>query len=187
MEAQNVRRYNTDLPAGLMQFNTPRGNIPFKVAQSVARSAPPKDPRTASRYPREYRNQEGTEDDTYQNFDDWETHGGRAGTTKYTEFPVSPAGVQTFDYNKKAASARQVALPIHPNDRKRVVQKPLNDPGPLRAITTQNTKQVVGALYHPDKNPTGYERGTLQPLDRAGRVSVQHLKEYELRKTQTLK
>ncbi|KAK2016661.1 hypothetical protein LZ32DRAFT_644828 [Colletotrichum eremochloae] len=187
MEDQNVRRYNTDLTADLMQFNTPRGNVPFKVAQAAANSAPPMDPRTASRYPREYRNREGRNRDLRKNFEEWETYEGRAGTTKYTEFPVNPAGVQTFNYHKKAASARQVALPIHPNDRKRVVQNPLNDPGALRAITTQDTKQVVGALYHPNENPTGYKRGVMQPLDRAGRVSVQQLKEYELRKTQTLK
>ncbi|WDK14786.1 hypothetical protein CGRA01v4_06067 [Colletotrichum graminicola] len=178
MGDQNVRRYNTDIAAGCTQFNTPRGNIPFKVTQAVARSAPPKDPRTASRYPREYRNQEGSEGDMYHNFQDWETHGGRAGTTKYTEFPVPLAGVQAFDYNKKAATAKQVAQPIHKNDRKRAVQRPLNDPGPFRAITAQHPKQVIGVLYHPEGNSLGYQRATLQPLDRVGRVSVQQQKEY---------
>ncbi|KAK6837928.1 hypothetical protein PG987_006209 [Apiospora arundinis] len=251
MSYQHPRRANTDLRAGSMQFNTPRGNIPYKVAQATAHAAPPAQPPTRSKYPREYRNKEGRDLDVRPLFEEWET-GGRpltaaeyaasaAVTTttlnapaapaapatpaapvvpvanpavptpkstlpdkeiptvrrygkpviaaKYTEYPGAPApeAIQRFDYHKRAARAVQVERPVHPNDRKRIVQNPHNDPGPLRVISVQDRPdQVVGAIYHPENSKEGFGRATLQPLDRTGRATVQQLRDYEMRKTQTM-
>ncbi|KAK8132045.1 hypothetical protein PG999_000218 [Apiospora kogelbergensis] len=124
-----------------------------------------------------------------RNFQPWETRGGTAkAPTKYAEYPVAPEAIQRFDYNRKVATTAQLARPDHPNDRRRLVERLINDAGPIQAATVQGKPdQVVGAIYHPEGNLRGYERAAIQPLDRTGRATVQQLKEYEMRKTQTMK
>ncbi|KAK8006969.1 hypothetical protein PG989_000959 [Apiospora arundinis] len=189
MADQYPRRANTDLRENSMQYNSPRGNIPHRVAQATAAAAPPPKPPTRSKYPREYRNQEGNTENPRIIFEPWETRGGTAkAPTKYTECPVAPQAVQRFDYNRRCASAAKVDRPVHPNDRKRLVQTPPNDAGVLRVITVQGKPdQVMGTIYHPEDNKHGFQRSMIQPLDRVGRQTVQELREYEMRKTQTMK
>lgn len=148
-------------------------------------------PQPKSQYPRQYRNQEGSAESPRQNFQAWETHSGQSGAASYAEYPVTPNGVQSFDYNRKTATARQIDRPIHKNDRGRVVKTPLNNAGPIRAIAEHKDGKAVGdpvgVLYHPQGNVLGYQRGTLQKLDQGGRATVREQKEYELRKVRTLK
>ena len=64
----------------------------------------------------------------------------------------------------------------------------MNDAGSMRAITVQGKPdQTVGVIYHPEGNMRGFERAAIQPLDRTRRATVQQLKEYEMRKAQTMK
>jgi hypothetical protein len=83
--------------------------------------------------------------------------------------PFSP----DFRFNQPAAGLAQLRPPC-PNERRGYVRRwmePRNDPGPIRAVTREDG-QVVGAMYHPQGNPRGYEGACLAPLDRNGRAEV---------------
>lgn len=156
------------------QYHTSRGNIPVSLADQSVASAPAPGVRTRSRYPRDYRNNEGESDSPQRNFHSWETRQAE----NLTEYVVKQPGQRPFNYDRRAASAQQVQRPVHPNDRRRVVQNPPNDPGPFRAVTTHDQKHVVGAMFHPVNNPIGYQRAMIEPLDRQGR---QHMEQQRYR------
>lgn len=102
------------------------------------------------------------------------------------EYPITKAGEQNpntgrmqphFDYDSRAASARQVARQAELESTgafdaaKRAdyhTQPPLNQRGPVRGVTDQYGN-VVGAMAHPKDDRHQYERAHLEPLDREGR------------------
>lgn len=76
--------------------------------------------------------------------------------------------------NRRAAGRDRVERPAHPNDRRRLVTAPLNDPGPFRGIASNDEGRreqgrAIGMNYHPEGNPMGFSRARLEPLDREGR------------------
>jgi len=97
-----------------------------------------------------------------------------------------------YDITKQPTPVRNVIInrdTLHPNDRARSIQHPVNDPGAYRAIVrgeTGNatetgrpdsvnefaTNQVVGLVYHPEGDPRGLRRAPLEPIDRRGRQIV---------------
>jgi hypothetical protein len=129
------------------------------VAANAVRDAPAPDERTKSKFPHLYRNQEGSAPNVRQNFENWETPGGRDGNPQHREYPIVQ-GAQGFNYNQKTTP---------PNYNGPRVP---NDPGPFRAVTTQDQNHIVGAIYHPVGNPRGFERAQLQQLDQQGRELV---------------
>ncbi|KAL2147922.1 hypothetical protein VTI28DRAFT_3400 [Corynascus sepedonium] len=114
-------------------------------------------PLPGGKFPKEYRNKEGPPENPRENFDGREIQG-RPG-------PVNPGDKQVFEYPVKAL----VQPPPFTSERR--WEKPPNDPGPIRAVVNKDRK-VVGAIYHPEGNTSGYERAGLQPLDAKGRAEV---------------
>jgi hypothetical protein len=149
---------------------TPRGNLPATRVNNVVGSAPAA--RARGMFPKTYRNSEGPRDDSHPNFEPWEVGAGG----QLAEYPVKTL-VQPTPMSSEFNFARNPAplgrlRPTDPNDRenyRRRWRNPPNDPGPIRAVTDANGR-VVGAMYHPEGNPAGYERARLAPLDRQGRV-----------------
>lgn len=125
------------------------------------------DQRTPSRYPRQYRNNEGSGSETYQNFRAEELRR----VEKLYEYPVTQPGEPRFDFNRRTTSARQMERPVHRNDRRRVVEHPYNTPGALRGVVDQYG-DLIGATAHPEDRPLGFHRAHLEPLDRQGRQYV---------------
>lgn len=138
--------------------------MPARVLDDQVQRAPRPGEGRRGAYPREYRNQEGATHESRQNFQDWE----RRGAGQLHEYPVTTTEQRPFDYQRRPARAEQVGRPIHPRDRARLARQPLNDPGPIRAVTGQD-QRVIGAMAHPEGNRRGYERAPLEPLDRQGR------------------
>ncbi|KAI1401944.1 hypothetical protein F4819DRAFT_486019 [Hypoxylon fuscum] len=154
------------------------------MAAHVVSMGPAPGIRNKSRFPHEYRNGEGADEANWQNFKDWEVPTG-GDDPKYYEYPILPSARQPFDYSKRTPSKKQVERPLHPNDRARAMQTPLNNPGAIRAVTTNNQNYVVGAIYHPQGNPQGYERAAMQPLDRHGRIIARQYRESQIRGART--
>jgi len=146
------------------QYTTDRGNIPTRVLAHQIDRAPPPGQRTASRYPREYRNQEGPTNTPTRNFHPFELRR----EAELHEYPITGANQRQFDFDRRSARAHQVERPIHPNDRGRYVRHPQNDPGPIRGVVDQHGN-IVGAMAHPAGNARGYQRAHLEPLNRQGR------------------
>jgi hypothetical protein len=152
---------------------SPRGNLPATRVNHVVGNAPAA-PAAGRLFPKTYRNSEGPRDDLRHNFEPWEV--GTGGNlfeypvkTLVQPVPLTPA----FDFGEDAASRKKLGRPPV-NDvvnYRKQWNDPPNDPGPIRAVADQNGR-VVGAMYHPEGNPRGYERARLAPLDRQGRVEA---------------
>ena len=153
------------------QFVTERGNVPLRVADQMVPEAPaPRSKWTRRRpYPRPYKNKVN---DTVPNsgsiLEDWE----RRNAPVLNEYVIQPPGIPHFDYERPATSRAQMQLPIHPNDRRRLVERPQNDPHVIRAITTHDQTRIAGAVYHPENDSFSHNRAPLAPLDREGRNYV---------------
>lgn len=65
-----------------------------------------------------------------------------------------------------------MALPVHPNDRGRVVRDPPNDSGPLRGVVDQHGN-IVGVWLILRQILVLFEPARLEPLDRQGRLDIQ--------------
>ncbi|KAK4240427.1 hypothetical protein C8A03DRAFT_31454 [Achaetomium macrosporum] len=165
-----------------LQYQTTQGGYPVDVARRQADAVG--DPRDTqrSRYPREYRNEEGRAPNTRENFD---TRTTRRGDERYYEVPVHPpTSTDRFDADRRAASLRQVqnAAPgnLHPNDRRRVAQQPPNDPGRLRQVVAADPhggpSRSAGMMEH--TSATGYERSPYAPMDSSGRREQQRYDDY---------
>ncbi|KAK3988915.1 hypothetical protein QBC44DRAFT_242536 [Cladorrhinum sp. PSN332] len=172
MDPRRAPRRNSEAPESSLQFHSPRGSIPVSsLNRQAAQYHDPTDGAgNRSRYPREYRNNEGREPNVTHPFGRSET---RPGERLY-EIPVN----SRFDETRPAANLRQVrnADPANlaPRDRARVVNAPPNDPGPYRAVAPirpdgSRRAAAAGMIYHPEDNPTGYARAPLEPMDREGR------------------
>lgn len=155
--------------------------IPASVVSEQARQVT--DPYEARRgrgrrYPGEYRNDapedegEAAENRGNRPFD----HREFPNSAKLYEVPVNAR----YDLSRPAARHHQIELAerqAHHNDRARIIQNPLNDPGVYRAIVPaeRNTGRVhdaVGVVYHPSGNPTALHRAGLEPLSREGRQFI---------------
>ncbi|KAF5020724.1 hypothetical protein F66182_7226 [Fusarium sp. NRRL 66182] len=153
-----------------MQYYTPRGVIPAQVVEEQAHEVVI-DPNGRDRrgfYPHVYGNIEGGKRHLFQPFE----QRNKVDKTPLYEVPVG----SRMDMSKKSASVKQVNYRenINRNERARVVQKELNDPGFLRGVVALNSDTgescgVAGVMYHPEGNTCGFERAPLQPLDREGR------------------
>ena len=111
------------------------------------------------------------------------------------EYPVTPAAQQNpstgqiqqhFDYDRKAATARQMESqgrrgnePLNPAVHLRYLQIQRNDPGPIRGVTDQHGN-IIGAMAHPEGNRIGFERASLQPLDKEGKQSKRTYEDYHI-------
>ncbi|KAL2023270.1 hypothetical protein VTK56DRAFT_3008 [Thermocarpiscus australiensis] len=144
------RRSVSDSDPSSLQYLTLEGGYPVNVARRQADAMG--DPRVPqrSRYPREYRNQEGRPPNTHENFDPRTTL--RPGE-RYYEMPViPPTSPSHFDPDRRPASLAQVSRPVHPNDRGRVVQHPPNDPGKIRQVVAAGpsggASRPVGLMEH---------------------------------------
>lgn len=166
---------NTD--AFQQQYHTSRGNhVPYERAEAQARQY--QSPQI-SKYPKDYRNEEGKDNkNIHKNFADWEWRGQSGGDPKpkLFEYPLTTdgAGNVAFDYNMRATPAKTVNAPMNRGDRKDRVARPFNDPGPVRAIAGDNG-YFAGTIYHPEGNTSGFVRAPLEPLDReTGQTMRQH-------------
>lgn len=151
----------------------------------MAKSPPPPDERLEDRkFPKRYWNTEGPANNRTQNFSDWEIRQQQdpadPRSTETYEYPVKtlvpekPALTSEFNFRKKPAGLSIVNEVIDPKKREKYKErweKPPNDPGPIRAVVNKN-HQLVGAMYHPEGNPRGYERARLEPLDGKGRGEI---------------
>lgn len=129
--------------------------------------APTPGQKTASGYPRVYRNEKKSHDAVTLNF----------GATKLRqeaklyEYPVIEANGRCFNFHKRSARLRQVERPIHPKDRGLALRQPQNDPGAIRGVVDRD-RSIVGAIAHPEGDPQKHERGYLEPLHVQGRRQV---------------
>ena len=167
---------------------SPRGTLPLQRVTKIVESAPPPADAEDGRFPKRYGNNEGPRDNPTHNFDPWEIqrHGTDADGRLY-EYPVKPPQTDTrlpgrrpgrqppplcrgFNFGKNPVGLKK----IHPpgaNEKAALCdrwEKPRNDPGPIRAVVNVDG-HVVGAMYHPEGNPRGYDRARLAPLDKQGR------------------
>lgn len=134
----------------------------------------PAPPGRGQKFPKAYRNTEGPRDDPHHNFEPWEVGPGG----QLLEYPaktrVQPCPMSSnFDFTRNPATLAQLRPPP-PNDVHNYIRRwnaPPNDPGAIRAVADINGR-VVGAMYHPEGNPAGFERARLAPLDRQGRVEA---------------
>ncbi|KAJ9157552.1 hypothetical protein NKR23_g189 [Pleurostoma richardsiae] len=115
------------------------------------------------RYPVTYNNEEGN---SHVNF---QPHEIPEGATLY-EVPIPTR----LDMNRRTACLDQVNAAVHRNDRDRPIRQSLNDPGPFRGIVPadRRTGQVyplAGVNYHPTGNLKGFNRASLEPMNREGR------------------
>lgn len=158
-----------------------------KASQVVQRAPePPAIPLRDGKFPKVYRNNEGPRDNPTHNFEAWEIQ--RQGADgRLFEYPVKPPEGDRrlpgrlpeqqppplnpdFRFARPPAGLNQIRPP-HQNDKKTLESRwdrPPNDPGPIRAVVN-GSGNVVGAIYHPEGNPRGYERARLAPLDKQGR------------------
>ncbi|KAL2143161.1 hypothetical protein VTI28DRAFT_308 [Corynascus sepedonium] len=177
-ESSGSRRNTDPSRSSDFEYRTSRGSLAARVVASQVDSAPdPRDSTRRSRYPREYRNEEGRPPNTHRPFADHE----RRANERLYEVPVSPPEASSrFDFDRRAASRQQVerssASNVHPNDRGRVVRQPPNDPGPHRAVMAadpndrdRRARGPIGVITHPTTNPTGYERAQLAPISSSAR------------------
>jgi hypothetical protein len=86
--------------------------------------------------------------------------------------PTDPAEHAQWHRNRLAAMERS-----KPGDDAQVTRRPKmyvppNDPGFHRAVTNPRGDRIIGAMYHPLGNPSGFARAPLEPLDRTGREAV---------------
>jgi hypothetical protein len=141
-------------------------------------------------FPKVYRNREGPRDNPTRNFEDWEIQRTQdptdASDMQLYEYPVKPL-VQghpfssEFDFDKEPASLKQCKAP-HPNDKvayRKRWEKPPNDLGPIRPVVNKYG-HVVGAIYHPEGDPSTCERARLEPMDAKCRGEVARWKDREL-------
>ena len=84
-----------------------------------------------------------------------------------------------FNYNKKAKPAALAERAVAPRDRARVVNNPPNTAYVVRAITTDDQSRMVGAVYHPLGNLSGFERAPMAPLDTNGRNHIRRARHRE--------
>lgn len=151
--------------------------MPYWVAGSVVHSGPDPGSRARSNYPQEYRNNESKGADTRPIFQPWET---QHAPGKLVEYIAPSTDTKSFNDNKKAHSLKQVQKPVHRNDRERVARNPVNDAGSLRAVVAQDRSRVLGAIYHPESSPAGFERAPLEPLTRQSRQHAAQRRHREL-------
>ncbi|KAK4250179.1 hypothetical protein C7999DRAFT_12028 [Corynascus novoguineensis] len=186
METSNSKqgRANSANERNALQFVSPRGNFPLKRVDDIVANAPapPMQPLSGGKFPKEYRNSEGPPENPRENFDRREIQGRpgpvNPGDREVFEYPVKtlvqpPPFTSEYNFESKPANLRQCQPPSPKDIRnyRRRWEKPPNDPGPIRAVVNKDRK-VVGAIYHPEGNPSGYERAGLQPLDANGRAEV---------------
>ncbi len=183
------------------QYVTPRGNLPLERVDRIVQKAPL--PAHAgverTRFPKRYRNHEGPRDNPTHNFDPWEIQ--RQGTDadrRLSEYPVKPPpqtdprvpgrrpGRQPpplrrdFDFGQNSAGLKKIN-PSRAENKALLLERwnePPNDPGPIRAVVNANG-HVIGAMYHPEGNPRGYERARLAPLDKQGRGELARFNDSE--------
>lgn len=191
----------------LQQYATARGNIPIRVVKEQINRAPhAAEPRTKSKYPHQYRNQEGPANAPRSNFATWET---RSGSTTLYEYPVQVPIQQNpqtgqiqrhFDYDRKASKARQAESqarrssnePLETGNASTLSQATTDEngpgscqrPGPIRGVTDRH-RNIIGAMAHPQGNLTGFARAPLQPLDREGRQYIRTDQDYRLHSSNT--
>ncbi|KAH6885439.1 hypothetical protein B0T10DRAFT_95638 [Thelonectria olida] len=176
-------RRNTDEDPNKTQFWTPRGVIPAKAINDEVQKVgiPHRDSHGC--YPHEYRNEEanGVVPIRPHEIRDPDNR-------KLFEVPVNTRADLATPAAPLRAMQRQQG--VHHNDRGRVVRGELNDPGPFRAIVPayRETDQKFGAtgvLYHPEDNPRGFERATVEPMDREGRQYMRRFEDDNARRTST--
>ncbi|KAF4823197.1 hypothetical protein CGCSCA5_v001996 [Colletotrichum siamense] len=184
---QSTQRRNTDNTEQHLQYRTPKGPVPAAAIPLHLEDAPAPNTRTRSRYPREYRNNEGQRGQTRtQPIDDFETGPGRAQgpAGRLHEYPIPPPDTQfRFRYDDPCMNAHQVERRIHRNERANVFGpadgRPGNDPMTVRAavrvaqVDGKDELITAGVLAHPPGNRTGFQRAPIEPLDRQGRQILQ--------------
>ncbi|KAK4152956.1 hypothetical protein C8A00DRAFT_34288 [Chaetomidium leptoderma] len=167
-----------------LHYASPRGSVPLKKAKDDLERAPapPLDgPLRQRMFPKTYRNNEGTRDNRRENFEAWEIQRPGAdgpGDGRLYEYPAKTLEQPTpfssdFKFGRRPATLAQVRRRA-PNDVQNYREdwrRPPNDPGPIRTVTNGDG-QMVGAMYHPEGNPRGYERARLEPLNKQSRTEL---------------
>ncbi|CAG8979316.1 hypothetical protein HYALB_00002439 [Hymenoscyphus albidus] len=155
MQSINGTRSNSFCGWSELQFSTPRGIISTQVAIDILEHwpAPDERPKPASNYPHRYGNKgEGLE---YALFEDkWEV-----GNATLVAHPVKFHGEPSFDPWKETVKFKSDAAPPGP------LARPINQPGPFRLVTDQRHCRIVGAMYHPVGDLSGFARAALEPID----------------------
>lgn len=149
------------IPRTDLQYHTPRGSAPTQVAALTARHGPPPGQGTKSRYPHRYGNRENAG----PTFQPWEI---KNSGENLIEHPINPG----FNPNQRVTPMKKVNKPVHPEARARLAQKPHNDRGAIRVVTSENHQRVMGVNYHPEGNIHGFARAPLTPRDRKGREQL---------------
>ncbi|OBS26296.1 hypothetical protein FPOA_00236 [Fusarium poae] len=161
-------RRSSDDDYNKMQYFTPRGEIPAKVAEKQVRDVVI-DPNNIkrNRYPHEYMNEEGpNDDDKHAIFAPFEKRNRPVAEVGLYEVPLN----SRMNLDKKSMPV----LPPHFNDRARVERKEPNTPGAFRGVATVDKHTgrnygISGVMYHPEGDINGFERAPMEPLSREGR------------------
>ncbi|KAL2756340.1 hypothetical protein ACRALDRAFT_1076422 [Sodiomyces alcalophilus JCM 7366] len=178
-------RRNSDAGRENMQYWTPRGVIPVRIAEDKVRSVPGVMDRRRSGYPAEFRNEDRNQKPIYRLP---ESH--KSGDPDAVMFEI-PVGTR-HDMDKRSANLEKVkaAADVHRNDRGRVAARPLNDPGPFRAVVpanrdTRKEYPMTGVIYHPEGSATAHARAPLEPLGRDGRQLTHRHQDQVARRVET--
>ncbi|KAG5744966.1 hypothetical protein H9Q69_005440 [Fusarium xylarioides] len=164
-------RRNTDEDFDKMQYYTPRGIVPARVAEQQVQEAAinPATIQGNRLYPHHYRNSEANGTSNFKPHEQRNDPDNR----QFYEVPIN----SRINLAKPPASVeriRAVEENLHRNDRGRVVKNELNDPGVFRGVVTGNRTTgenfgLVGVTYHPEDRPRALRRAPMEPLDREGR------------------
>lgn len=82
--------------------------------------------------------------------------------------------MKPFKTDQRPATKKQVEVTPGRKDRRRLVEQPPNDPGPIRAVVPVNRAEkkvypMAGVTYHPEDNARGLVRAPMEPMTREGR------------------
>ncbi|KAM5349004.1 hypothetical protein ACJ41O_008827 [Fusarium nematophilum] len=172
----DVPRRNTDEEQRNMQYHTPRGNLPAQMVDQQVREITDFSNLNPTLYPKEYRNTEPN-GPPFQPFEKRDAGGERTfyevPVNSRIELPKRPARLQVIERRERN---------VHPNDRARIVDTRVNDPGVFRGIVkadpnTGEPRGLAGVIYHPEGNPRGFDRAPMEPLDRDGRQCLRRCAE----------
>ncbi|KAK4202020.1 hypothetical protein QBC40DRAFT_277244 [Triangularia verruculosa] len=171
-------RVNSEKSHDHLQYELQGGvKIPYKAMEHQVRKAPPPQaPRQPGLFPKRYGNQEWQKDERgvqWQTniFDDWEKPKGKEQLYEYPIKALDQRGplLSTYDFAKKPAPFKKLKAVFDNEENIKLRWKaPLNHTGADRIVTTEEG-QIVGAMYHPNGNPSGFERAKMSPLNAEGR------------------
>lgn len=154
--SQNIQQYHTERPERVPVLIAERHGVRHETFPNVAAKL------ASQVFPHPYHN------DPKPTMASWETRHERLYEIPVTMDNHYDPGKKTFAL--KTAKNRET---VKPGDRRRVVSKPVNDPGPYRCVgrvdeSSNRFRPQQGLIYHPTDDPQGFKRAVLEPRDRDG-------------------